>query len=278
MHTVDLAAEVAQLRQLGSDFEQRHSQVRSLALTPGTEARRQLTTQIAATNDLTRRVMERLATLDCSQYSQIPGSRPALDALASLVESAALAAADLASALAANPLEGAPFAGPPTDEAAVRQARDSSAAPAMAEHVADAAHQLDLCFTGCYYLASGITQDLKRHAERNEAAAAAKLTDSQYDVLARLSSGGGALAERGRMGVSKAHDKNGTPVNLRTLRSLIGQELVTVDTATSLYHGQRLDLTAKGKQALAQHKRATAPTETRAVAPSVQKQAHRRTR
>ncbi|MEU9383451.1 hypothetical protein AB0D38_21785 [Streptomyces sp. NPDC048279] len=175
MHQIDLPAEIARLRQLGSDFEDLHSEIRSLALPPGTDARQQLTAKIVDTNELVQQAMCRLAALDGSQYTAVPGSRPALEALASVVLAASLAACDLALALEANPLEGAPFPGPPgapfpdtaADEAAVRTARHAEAVPAMAEHLANAAHQLDLAHTGCYYLASGITRDLKQHAEQN---------------------------------------------------------------------------------------------------------------
>ena len=176
-------AEITRLRQLGSDFDDLHSEVRSLALTPGTEARHQLTSKITATNELVHRAMECLAALDGSQYTAVPGSRPALEALASVVYSAIVASSDLGAALLENPLEGSPFPGPPADEAAVRKARHAQAIPAMVEHLAEAAHQLDLAHTGCYYLASGITRDLKQHAEQNQATAAPKITDSQYAAL-----------------------------------------------------------------------------------------------
>ncbi|MFM9582523.1 hypothetical protein [Streptomyces caniscabiei] len=44
-----------------------HSKVRSLTLTPGTDARQQLTSKILATNELVQQAMERLAALDGSQ-------------------------------------------------------------------------------------------------------------------------------------------------------------------------------------------------------------------
>lgn len=113
MRQIDLQAEITRLRQLGSDFEDLHSDIRSLALTPGTDARQQLTAKIVDTNELVQQAMFRLATLDGSQYTAVPGSRPSLEALASVVLAASLAASDLACALEANPLEGAPFPGPP---------------------------------------------------------------------------------------------------------------------------------------------------------------------
>ncbi|MGC5244242.1 hypothetical protein ACPXCH_31290 [Streptomyces albogriseolus] len=184
MRQIDLQAEIARLRQLGSDFEDLHSEIRSLALAPGTHARQQLTAKIVDTNELVQQAIFRLATLDGSQYTAVPGSRPVLELLASVVSAASVAAADMACALEANPLEGAPFPGPPgapfpdtpADEAAVRTARHAEAVPALAEHLANAAHQLDLAYTGCYHLASGITRDLKQHAEHNQATPAPKIT------------------------------------------------------------------------------------------------------
>ncbi|MEV0641625.1 hypothetical protein AB0I77_43235 [Streptomyces sp. NPDC050619] len=281
MRQIDLKAEYTRLMQLGSNFEDLHSEIRSLTLTPGTDARQQLTAKIGDTNELVQQAMFRLAALDGSQYTAIPGSRPALELLASVVSAASLAASDLACALEANPLEGAPFPGPPGapfpdtpgDEAAVRTARHAEALPAMAEHLANAAHQLDLAYTGCYYLASGITRDLKQHAEQNQATPAPKITDSQYAVLARLSAGGGTRYVISRYGVLKAIDKDRATVNVTTLNALIKRGLVEVDTTTSLHQGQRLDVTAEGQRALAQHKPATTPARTAAVTPPATKQA-----
>ncbi|MEU9246956.1 hypothetical protein [Streptomyces sp. NPDC048385] len=273
MRQIDLNAEIARLRQLGSIFEDLHTEIRSLTLTPGTDARQQLTAKITATNELAQQTMERLAALDGSQYAAVPGSRPALEALASIVVAASVAASDLASALFANPWEGAPFPGPPADETAVRKARHAEAVPAMAEHLADAAHQLDLAHTGCYYLASGITRDLKQHAEQDQSTPAPKITDSQYAVLARLSAGGGTRYVISRYGVLKAIDKDRATVNVATLNALIKRGLVEVDTTTPLHQGQRLHVTAEGQRALARHKPVTTPARTAAVAPPATKQA-----
>ncbi|WP_411150570.1 hypothetical protein [Streptomyces sp. A30] len=237
-----------------------HSEVRSLTLSPGTDARQQLTSKILATNELVQQAMERLAALDGSQYAAVPGSRPSLDALASVVFAASIAASDLAGALQANPLEGAAFPGPPADEAAVRTARHTEALPAMAEHLVDAAHQLDLAHTGCYYLASGITRDLKQHAEQQQATPVPEITTaSQYAVLARLSAGGGIRYVISRHGVLKAIDKDRATVNVATLNALIKRGLVEVDTTTPLHQGQRLDVTADGRRALAQQPSTSPP-------------------
>ncbi|MBR8640421.1 hypothetical protein KEF29_16775 [Streptomyces tuirus] len=77
-------AEITRLRQLGSDFDDLHGEIRSLALTPGTEARPQLTSTITAAKKLVHRATECLAVLDGSQYTAAPGCRPALEALASV--------------------------------------------------------------------------------------------------------------------------------------------------------------------------------------------------
>ncbi|MDX2515959.1 hypothetical protein [Streptomyces stelliscabiei] len=243
-----------------------HSEVRSLTLTPGTDARQQLTSKILATNELVQQAMERLAALDGSQYAAVPGSRPSLEALA-----ASIAASDLASALEANPLEGAAFPGPPADEAAVRTARHTEAVPAMAEHLADAAHGLDLAYTGCYYLASGISRDLEQYAEQPQETPVPEITASQYAVLARLSAGGGTRYVISRHGVLKAIDKDRATVNVATLSALIKRELVEVDTTTPLHQGQRLHVTAEGRRALAQHK-PTASARAAAVIPPATKQ------
>lgn len=61
--------------------------------------------------------------------------------------------------LLANPYDGAPFPGYPADDASTHTARHAAAIPKMTEHLADAAHQLDLSATGCHYVAAGITRD-----------------------------------------------------------------------------------------------------------------------
>ncbi|MFI8307726.1 hypothetical protein ACIF80_30775 [Streptomyces sp. NPDC085927] len=277
MRQVDLSAEVARLRELGSDFEDLHSEVRSLTLTPGTDARQQITSKIMVINELVRRALEHLDVLDGSQYTTVPGSRPSLEALAAIVSTASFAASDLASALFSNPLEAAASPGPPADERAVRKARHAKAMPVMPKHLADAARQLNLTYTGCHYLANGINGDVKRHSKRQRAPTEPSISDSQYDTLLRLSQGGGSLYDM-RYGVSKAVDQNGKTVNLATLNALTKRGLVQVDTSTSLFQGQLLDVTADGQRALAQHKPGTTPARSVAKAPASAKPATRRTR
>ncbi|QOV47758.1 hypothetical protein IPT68_24805 [Streptomyces chromofuscus] len=230
--------------------------------------------------------MFRLATLDGSQYTAVPGSRPALELLASVVSAASLAASDLACALEANPLEGAPFPGPPgapfpsspADDAAVRTARHAEAVPAMAEHLADAAHHLDLAHTGCYYLAGGITRDLKQHTEQAQATSAPRITGSQYAALSALSQGGGRLYMSGRKGNLRASTTGGITLNITTFNALNVRGLVRVDATRSLVQGQRINVTAEGERALAQHKPTTAPARAAAVAPPATQQAAGRRR
>ncbi|MEU9189254.1 hypothetical protein AB0D14_32860 [Streptomyces sp. NPDC048484] len=278
MRQIDLPAEIARLRQLASGFEDLHSEIRSLVLTPGTDARQELTAKIVATNELVQQATVRLAALDGSQYTAVPGSRPALDALASVVLAASVAASDLAGALFANPLDGAPFPGPPADDAAVREARHAKAVPLLGEHLANAAHQLDLARTGCSYLASGITRHLKQHAEHDQTTPAPKITDSQYASLSALSHDGGRLYMSGRKGTLRASTTGGVPLNTATFNALHTRGLVRIDATRSLAQGQRLHITAEGHRALAQHKPTTAPARETAVAPPATKQGAGHTR
>ncbi|MDX3523257.1 hypothetical protein [Streptomyces scabiei] len=270
MRQIDLSAEIAQLRQLGSDFEDLYSEVRSLTLTPGTDLRRQLTAHIVTANELVQRTMERLAILDRSPYTAVPGSRPALEALASVVYAASIAAADLAGALRANPLEGAPFLGPPTDEAAVRAVRHKEAAPVIAEHLADTAHQLDLAYTGCYYLASGITRDLDNHPRRSSAPTVPvpEITDSQCAALGALAKAGGILYVSSRKGTLHATTKSYGRVNIASFKALHKRGLVHVDTGTDLTQGRLISVTAEGHRAMEMHTpaRTTTTPNTAAVA------------
>ncbi|MFJ8532320.1 hypothetical protein [Streptomyces sp. NPDC093591] len=152
----------------------------------------QLAPKIVQIHELIGRTLQQLATLDGSQYTLVPGSRSSLETLSSAVATASVAATDLASAVADNPLEGAVFAdGPPLDEDAVRKARHAEAAPRLAEALADAAHDLDLCATCCLYTASGILRDLKEHPEHLPPLP--QLTSAQYTALEMVAQGGASL-------------------------------------------------------------------------------------
>ncbi|MFE9407450.1 hypothetical protein ACFYN0_01400 [Streptomyces sp. NPDC006704] len=159
-----------------------------------------------------------LTALDNSAYTHLAGSRSSLELLASVVSSSSLAGTDLAHAVLANPYEGAQFAGYPADDEAVGTARHAEAVPKMSGHLDDAVHQLDLCATGCHYLAHGITEDLATAQQHTSAAVrqttGPALTPAQYDALTALQ-GGGELYEsstRG-LGVTRVATDDGTRVS-----------------------------------------------------------------
>ncbi|MEU9290282.1 hypothetical protein AB0D57_38010 [Streptomyces sp. NPDC048275] len=159
----------------------------------GSEMLKQLTPEIAQVHELAGRSLVRLAALDGSQYTLVPGSRFTLEALSSVVEAASIAALGLASAVADNPLEGAAFAsGPPIDDASMRKARHAEAAPRLAKALGDAAHQLDLCANGCLYTASFIIRDLKEHPEHLPPLP--QLTRAQYTALEKVAQGGAPVS------------------------------------------------------------------------------------
>ncbi|MGW4289677.1 hypothetical protein ACWEIK_22405 [Streptomyces sp. NPDC004673] len=114
-------------------------------------------------NALVQRSLDRLAALDGSPYTAVPGSAQALDALASVVHAASVASTHLAEAVSHNPLRGASFAGYPSDA----HARHQEAVPAVGRCLGEAMHELDLASTGCSYIAHGIERDLKEHAEHS---------------------------------------------------------------------------------------------------------------
>ncbi|MFJ4322694.1 hypothetical protein ACIP3A_06200 [Streptomyces tricolor] len=180
----NLTEQAQQLRALAREFEALHARVRDVSYTPGTDALRQISPLLLKTQDLTATIVVRLGALDGSAYANVAGSRASLECLASVVVASSLASNYLASALSANPYEGAPFPGYPADDEAVRIARHAEAIPRMTGHLADAAHQLDLCATGCHYVATGITRDLAAAREQAEPAQRTTdpaLTDAQYD-------------------------------------------------------------------------------------------------
>ncbi|MYV46985.1 hypothetical protein [Streptomyces sp. SID2888] len=160
----------------------------------------------------------------------------------------------------------------------MRTARHAEAIPKLADHLADAAHQLDLCATGCRYAATDITRDLA--ATRDETASARRsagppLTRAQYDALKSLTLGGGRLYEslqRG-LGVTRVATDDGARVSIATFWALSKRGLVDRDTSTSLFRGQKITVTEQGRQALAKRRpAATAVTPARAAAvpPAVQ--------
>lgn len=279
---LDLVEQVRQLSQLAHDFEALKARVRDISYTPGTDALRHISPLLLQAQDLTATALVRLKALDNSTYTSVAGSRASLELLASVVSSSSLAGTDLAHVVLANPYEGAQFAGYPADDEAVRTARHARAIPKMSGHLDDAVHQLDLCATGCHYLAHGITEDLATAQEYKSTTVRQTtdpaLTPAQYDALAALT-GGGRLYEtstRG-LGVTRVAAVDGTRVSIATFRALAKRRLVTTDTSTSLFIGQRITVTELGQQALAQP-RPRAALKTAVAAPpkaAVAQGAHR---
>ncbi|WP_371551333.1 hypothetical protein OG266_38230 [Streptomyces sp. NBC_00554] len=134
---------------MAGDFEALRARVRDVSYTPGRDALRRISPLLLKAQDLTATALLGLTVLDNSAYTDIAGSRAGLELLASVVVASSLAGNDLANALYANPYEGAQFSGYPADDESVRTARHTEAIPRMAEHLDDAAHQLDLSATGC---------------------------------------------------------------------------------------------------------------------------------
>lgn len=273
MPPLDPLEQAQQLRELAREFESLRARVRDVSYTPGTDALRQISPLLLKTQDLTATLLVRLGALANSPYTSVPGSHASLECLSALVIASTQAGNDLASTLHANPLEGAAFPGYPAYSESDRVARHATAIPLMAGHLTDAVHQLDLSATGCHYVATGITRDLA-DAQTNQAKSAQmdagpSLSPAQYDALEALSPGEGKLYEslkRG-MGVTRVSNGNGTRVSIATYRALATRGLVTADTSTSLFHGQKITVTDHGQQALAQRRPAATPATRTMTAP-----------
>ncbi|MGW0710502.1 hypothetical protein ACWD4G_31870 [Streptomyces sp. NPDC002643] len=197
--------------------------------------------------------MERLTVLDASQYAGVPGSLLTLETFSATIYAASLAACDLTAVIQANPLEGMPFAGASVDKAALRAARLKVARPEMAEHLADAVHQLGIASTGCRYVASGIARDLNKHRERSPDTTAPEITGSQYAALAALAKEGGLLYVFRTHGTLHARLTGGGRVNISTFKALDRRGLVRVDASAPLAEGRRITVTDDGQRALAHH-------------------------
>ncbi|MEV3950103.1 hypothetical protein AB0K57_20965 [Streptomyces halstedii] len=156
---------------MARDFEALQVRVQDVSYTPGTDALRRIGPLLLEAQDLTATAMVRLTALDNSAYAHVAGSRASLDLLSSVVSSSSLAGTELTHVLLANPYEGAQFAGYPADDEAVRATRHAEAIPKMSGHLNDALHQIDLCATGCHYLAHGIAEDLTSVQDHKTAAA-----------------------------------------------------------------------------------------------------------
>lgn len=245
--------------------------MQDVSYTPGTDALHRIGPLLLQTQDLTAAAMVRLTALDNSAYTHIAGSRASLDLLSSVVSSSSLAGTALAHALHANPYEGAQFAGYPADDEAVRARRHAEAIPKMSEHLNKAVHQLDLCATGCRYLAHGIAEDLASARDHKTTAvgqtaeaaispapktvrqrAGAALSPAQYDALNALSAGGLLCESSARgLGVTRVATQDGTRVSIATYRALAKRGLVRSDSDTSLFQGQKITVTEAGQRALA---------------------------
>ncbi|MEW1794623.1 hypothetical protein [Streptomyces niveus] len=271
MPTLNLTEQAQQLRDLAHEFESLRARVRGVSYTPGTDALRQISPLLLKTQDLTATLLVRLGALANSPYTTVPGSHASLECLSALVIASTQAGNDLASALYANPLEGAAFPGYPAYSESDRVARHAEAIPLMTGHLADAVHQLDLSATGCHYVATGITRDLADIHDQAKSAqmdAGSPLSPAQYDALKALSLGQGKLQERSHrgLGVTRVATHDGTRISIATYRALAKHGLVTADTSTSLFHGQKITVTDRGQQALAQRRpAATSSTSTTAA-------------
>ncbi|MFF8482004.1 hypothetical protein [Streptomyces antibioticus] len=276
--TVDLTEETNRLRHLAADCQElRRCVLAVIPLAPGPEALRQLAPLVLASQELVGKTILRLSALSTSPYTAVRGSRASLDALGAAVAGASLVSCDLAHALAANPLEGIGYDGPQEDEAGIRRARHADAAPDMADHLAQATRQLQLCETAFLYLANAIPRDLDRSAPRNADQAPHKLSATQYEALRTLAKGGATMETRGR-GQTIVITPDHSRITIATFQSLDKRSLVRLDTSVPLHQGRAITVTAEGHRALARHQARTGTATVAAAAPSAAtaaKSAHR---
>ncbi|MFJ4572048.1 hypothetical protein ACIP4W_11550 [Streptomyces sp. NPDC088846] len=255
MHDIDLSSQIGRLRHLAANFEALQSQVRDLALAPGTTALR-ISPVFHTAQGLAARLTTQVSELADSPYTTVVGSMESLDALCSAIGSASLASCDLAHALARNPLDGTGFGGPTEHEAQFREARHAKAAPVMNEHLQDAVQQLDLCATICHYVATGMSKDIApapaTTARRN---ASRDLSDTQYQALSALAKGGARMETKGR-GSARVAVPDGSRVTIATFQSLDKRGLVHLDTSVPLFRGRDITVTADGHRILAHHRSA----------------------
>ncbi|MFF2567270.1 hypothetical protein [Streptomyces sp. NPDC058084] len=231
-----------------------------LTWAPGSDALAKISSLLLRSQQVTAGTLAELSALDGSSYTAVPGSRPAMDALAGAVAAASSASTDLAQAISANPLEGAAFPGPPADEDAVREARHAEAIPVITEHLADAAYGFDLAATCCAYVATGITHDLDR-VPKNEKLP--KLNTRQFTALQALAENGGTSFSTGRIGAVRVQAANGANIGPATWEFFEKHRLVHIDIRHSLYHGQMVTLTDRARRLLTQ------PRPTTKASPAV---------
>ncbi|MEU3529125.1 hypothetical protein AB0E62_35610 [Streptomyces sp. NPDC038707] len=226
-------------------------------------------------HELTGRTLWQLTVLDGSQYTVVPGSRSSLKCLSTVVEAACLVALDLAEAVADNPLDAAGFSGEPLLDDAARQAQNAKIRAGLADILADAAHQLDVCATGCQYAASGIIRDLTRHPQRMPPLP--KLTRSQYTTLERIAQGGARFWRSLRGGRESVRAGDGSTIHGKRFHLLAKNRLVRVQERDSALGGQDVTVTAAGLLVLdTQRPSQTAPSAPARPAPSAASTAGRR--
>lgn len=227
-------------------------------------------------HELTGRTLRQLTILDGSQYTVVPGSRTSLKCLSTVVEAACLAALDLAEAVADDPLEAVGFAGePPLDDAA-RQARDAKIRAGLADILADAAHQLNDCATGCQYAASGIIRDLTRHPQHMPPLP--QLTRGQYTTLEKIAQGGARFWRSLRGGRETVRAGDGNTIHSKPFHLLAKNRLVRVQERDSALGGQDVTVTAAGLLVLDTQRPSRTPPggqATPALPPSVRRKPRR---
>ncbi|KUO04625.1 hypothetical protein [Streptomyces caeruleatus] len=260
--------QVDHLRQLAADFDALKNSVTALNVQPGSALLQHLAPKIAQVHELTGRTLVRLASLNGSQYTVVPGSRTSLKALAGVVESASSAALDRAHAVTDNPLDAAGSAGgPPLDDDAVRQARHAAAQPHLTKALADAAHQLALSATGCHYTASGIISDLKDHPEHLPPLP--QLTPAQYTALEKIAQGGSVFSRSLRGGRDTIRAGDRSTIHSKPFHVLAKNRLIRKDGQGSSFGGQDVTITTAGRLALETQQPRRAPAAAPAKAPAV---------
>ncbi|MGW4345346.1 hypothetical protein ACWEL8_09740 [Streptomyces sp. NPDC004690] len=179
----------------------------------------------------------------------MPGSQASLSSLSAVVESASLAACDLATAVAENPLDAAHFAvHTPSDVEAASQSHHAAAVPRLAELLDEAAHLLGLSATGCHYIATFIVRDLKGHPEHLPPLP--DLTRAQYTALEKIAEGGAEISRslRGTRATIRAGD--GSALHSKPFTVLVNTKLVHLQRAASPYAPWAVTVTTAGRLVL----------------------------
>lgn len=218
---------------------------------------RQLIPAITQVHELSGRTLQQLAALDGSQYTVVPGSRVCLKSLCTVAEAAGLAALDLTEAVAVNPLDAAGFADDPPLDDATRQARHAKARARLTDILADAAHQLDVCATGCHYTVSGITRDLVRHPQHLPPLP--QLTRAQYTALEKIAQGGASFWRSLRGGRETIRAGDGSTIHSKPFHALAKNRLVRIQERESSLGGQNVTVTAAGRLVLVTQSTARTP-------------------